>query len=564
MKWLTLGLAVLALALLPRAAEAHAFQQFQPSYNITSLPPSTPEANGTVAQQIGVAPTDHIIGSVKFTLPVGWGINEVQSGTDEPIVGTGTLLADVGPPAHPSCDGNMENYPLTIVDKGPDSGYPDAETIWWAGGFLQTFIMLVKNAGGSQTVEFLMFDATGSQVCAMTTLNLTFQGISSENPSTPETGEGGRLVLVNPGSAGVYQWSVEFKSFPLNDPGVHTVVRCDRVGVGATATDTDSDGIADGCDNCQTTPNSDQRNFDGDAFGDACDGDVDGDGVVNASDLCAFTPLGVAVDANGCSQAQVDQDLDGKCDPGLSSPTWCTGTDNCPTSHNPTQANVVHPLTTPGDACEDPDADNWADDVDNCPDIFNQFQVDADQDGLGDPCDIAGCSMDPDCDNDNVSDGRLDPDGGGPIVAGPDNCPLIPNTNQLNQDADSLGNACDNCPTVTNQDQLNIDGDAFGDACDAGDFDLDFFSDRIEYSAGTDRGASCPSGPSHNAWPPDINNDGVVGVIDDLGAVAGDAFEFVPPAPARHDIAPDPPDGFIDVINDLGRVAGLAFDSCPP
>ena len=127
MNWKILVVAALALALLPLAAGADSAQQFQPSYNITSVSPSTPGANGTVAQQIGVAQTDHVIGSLKITLSAGWGINEVQSGSDEPIVGTGTLLADVAVPV--ACDGNMETYQLKIVDQGPDPDIPDAETI---------------------------------------------------------------------------------------------------------------------------------------------------------------------------------------------------------------------------------------------------------------------------------------------------------------------------------------------------------------------------------------------------------------------------------------------------
>ncbi len=58
--------------------------------------------------------------------------------------------------------------------------------------------------------------------------------------------------------------------------------------------------------------------------------DTDGDGVPDATDLCPVTPAGATVDANGCSQAQVDQDLDGICDPGKTS-TLCTGSDVCPT-----------------------------------------------------------------------------------------------------------------------------------------------------------------------------------------------------------------------------------------
>jgi glucose/arabinose dehydrogenase len=107
----------------------------------------------------------------------------------------------------------------------------------------------------------------------------------------------------------------------------------------------------------------------------------------------------------------------------------------------------------------------------------------------------------------------------------------------------------------------DTDGDGQGNACDLDD-DNDTWSDVAEATIGTDALDACPDNATDNAWPPDINNTGSVGVIDDIGAVAGDAFDSVPPAPARHDIAPDPPDGLIDVINDLGRVAGLAFHTC--
>ncbi len=68
--------------------------------------------------------------------------------------------------------------------------------------------------------------------------------------------------------------------------------------------------------------------------------DADGDGVADASDLCPSTAPAAPVDANGCSQAQVDQDLDGICTPGAPSAgpsPGCTGSDNCPDWENPLQ-----------------------------------------------------------------------------------------------------------------------------------------------------------------------------------------------------------------------------------
>ena len=48
--------------------------------------------------------------------------------------------------------------------------------------------------------------------------------------------------------------------------------------------DVDADMVGDNADSCPTTSNVNQSNIDGDAFGDACDSDIDGDGTDNAFD----------------------------------------------------------------------------------------------------------------------------------------------------------------------------------------------------------------------------------------------------------------------------------------
>ncbi|HUO74555.1 MAG TPA: Ig-like domain-containing protein [Solirubrobacteraceae bacterium] len=52
--------------------------------------------------------------------------------------------------------------------------------------------------------------------------------------------------------------------------------------------DADGDGIPDETDNCVLVPNPDQRDTDGDGFGNACDADLNNDGVVNFEDLAIF------------------------------------------------------------------------------------------------------------------------------------------------------------------------------------------------------------------------------------------------------------------------------------
>ena len=52
----------------------------------------------------------------------------------------------------------------------------------------------------------------------------------------------------------------------------------------AFAADTDLDGIDDSIDNCTDFFNPHQLDSDDDLYGNACDGDLNNDGVVNATD----------------------------------------------------------------------------------------------------------------------------------------------------------------------------------------------------------------------------------------------------------------------------------------
>ncbi|MEO1573752.1 MAG: thrombospondin type 3 repeat-containing protein, partial [Pseudomonadota bacterium] len=53
----------------------------------------------------------------------------------------------------------------------------------------------------------------------------------------------------------------------------------------AGGADSDGDGVADDADNCTLIPNADQRDTNGDGFGNACDADLNNDGIVNVVDL---------------------------------------------------------------------------------------------------------------------------------------------------------------------------------------------------------------------------------------------------------------------------------------
>jgi hypothetical protein len=141
--------------------------------------------------------------------------------------------------------------------------------------------------------------------------------------------------------------------------------------------------------------------------------------------------------------------------------------DNCPDVANADQADADADGT--GDACDadnqDSDGDTIFDSVDNCPLVMNADQLDTDADGVGDACD-------PDL---------FDTDGDG-VLDGVDNCPAVANPDQADADADGTGDLCDpdladadadgvvdaldNCPAVANADQADTDADGIGDACD--------------------------------------------------------------------------------------------------
>jgi hypothetical protein len=235
-------------------------------------------------------------------------------------------------------------------------------------------------------------------------------------------------------------------------------------------------------------------------------------------------PLPVAQDPTWLVSCNADDDGDGISD----------DVDNCPQVANPDQADADGDGR--GDACDavnnDLDGDGIANDVDNCPQVANADQADHDGDGTGDACD----AVDDDPDHDGVF--TVD-----------DNCPTIPNADQADHDGDGTGDACDgvdddpdgdglyngvdNCPAVANPTQADRDDDGIGDACDPVD-DNDPDGDLVPST-----GDNCPT--VANAGQLDTDHDG-----------AGNACD-----------ADDDGDGVADVQDACPVVAGTRANGCP-
>jgi OOP family OmpA-OmpF porin len=132
--------------------------------------------------------------------------------------------------------------------------------------------------------------------------------------------------------------------------------------------DTDKDGVVDKSDLCPNTPLGDAV----DANGCSLPKDSDGDGVTNDKDKCPNTPAGTKVDANGCPFG--DADKDGVTD----------NLDKCP--------NTPLGATVDANGCpSDQDADGVYNGLDKCPDTpagvtvnASGCPIDSDGDGVAD------------------------------------------------------------------------------------------------------------------------------------------------------------------------------------
>ena len=286
--------------------------------------------------------------------------------------------------------------------------------------------------------------------------------------------------------------------------------------------DSDSDGREDNNDNCPMDANADQADNDGDDLGDVCDGDDDNDGVLDELD-CAPLDASIAVTigdvCNDGDPNTTDDKINSNCE--------CVGTDSA-----------------------DRDGDGVANASDNCPDDSNQDQVDTDNDGEGDVCDV-------DDDGDGVMDAvdcfPLDStrsfkvgdvcDDGNANTTGDrinDNCICA---GQGDSDGDGITDALDNCPGMPNADQADTDQDGIGNVCD-NDLDGDGVSNDVDCdpndaNIATKPGDTCDDDNAETSndiirddctcqgLGSDTDNDGVDDAVDNCPLIANqDQIDF--------------------------------------
>ena len=245
--------------------------------------------------------------------------------------------------------------------------------------------------------------------------------------------------------------------------------------------DDDGDGLINELDLiCPNTPLGEQVNADGCSQSEL---DDDEDGVNNNLDLCPDTPAGLAVDAEGCSEAQRTSDTDGD---GLNDPE-----DTCPD----TEPDAEVDENGCSQAQRDTDGDGLSDLDDACDDTPPGFPI------LANGC-TDESALDTDLDGDGYSGVYaydIDPITGLHVNQTGDAFPSDA-TQWFDQDGDGYGdnpspaNNADDCPAETGTSYIDFlgcydDGDGYrdenepealrGDPTQWRDSDFDGFGDNL-------------------------------------------------------------------------------------
>lgn len=148
------------------------------------------------------------------------------------------------------------------------------------------------------------------------------------------------------------------------DGAMDSADKCPSLAAVSAGADADSDGWADECDNCPNLENHDQKDFDSDNIGDACDENTDGDTYpsLGFTTICKINTIETVLTdcIDNCpylDNDQKDQDNDAIGD-------LC---DNCVNVPNPVQEDWNN--NGIGDHCEDNDVDTCYDHWDLCPTV---------------------------------------------------------------------------------------------------------------------------------------------------------------------------------------------------
>lgn len=252
----------------------------------TLSPFAPPSVEGVILGSNGNADLEILSVSIFSASPTGFSLSD-----DNACVGIVSAGSDCNVPLifDPSVDPGpgLKTAILTVTSNDPDR--PNS-------GILLNATIEVGELVVPATLDFgsVPLAQTGTAVVTVTVTGpMQFEIVELDDPFERYTyssncptqfasaGSCEISIFFTPDELGLHEARLVVESIDANNPQIDIVIS----GQGVQAVDTDADGVLDFNDNCTLISNSDQRDSDGDGFGNMCDADLSGDGVVNVTDL---------------------------------------------------------------------------------------------------------------------------------------------------------------------------------------------------------------------------------------------------------------------------------------
>jgi len=211
--------------------------------------------------------------------PLAWGADVYNSPNDDGIAGGSAGVPINGSPV-------LLNL---YIDGGPIDSAPADKCTGNGDGDELCGWQLRLDASGGMIIE--AFTPAGTVVGTSSALTLRANGLDAINPSAGPQPVG-TVTVSSQGEGELRLTSGLAVGSTLFAQAIPDAI------LASTAIDADSDGVTDSADNCTLVQNADQRDTNGDGYGNACDPDLNNDLIVNTIDLGLFRTVFFTADAD--------------------------------------------------------------------------------------------------------------------------------------------------------------------------------------------------------------------------------------------------------------------------